>query len=92
LSTFLVTMGTVVAGAAIIAAAHNHRHHHHASYLAIDPLRCQGCGSCLRGCKHGALKAGPGRTFTIDPELCEGCGHCAERCRFQAIYQQCRAA
>ncbi|MBN2388626.1 MAG: ATP-binding protein [Anaerolineales bacterium] len=53
---------------------------------AIDPERCQGCGTCERVCRFEAvLVAGDGFLRQIDPIACEGCAACVYQCPEEAI-------
>jgi NAD-dependent dihydropyrimidine dehydrogenase PreA subunit len=52
--------------------------------LAIDPARCNRCGSCLSiGCV--ALADLGGDVIEIDGASCTGCGQCAPLCRAGAL-------
>jgi NAD-dependent dihydropyrimidine dehydrogenase PreA subunit len=52
--------------------------------LAVDPARCNRCGSCLSlGCV--AISDLGGDAVQIDPALCNGCGLCAPMCRAGAV-------
>jgi TPP-dependent indolepyruvate ferredoxin oxidoreductase alpha subunit len=52
--------------------------------LAIDPARCNRCGSCLSiGCV--ALADPGGDAIEIDVASCTGCGLCAPLCRAGAL-------
>lgn len=47
--------------------------------LGYDPLRCQGCFSCLEACPHGAISRDGGKVKT-DPAKCRLCFECVKAC------------
>jgi NADH:ubiquinone oxidoreductase subunit F (NADH-binding)/(2Fe-2S) ferredoxin len=51
----------------------------------IDPDRCNGCGTCLQGCVHGAITGSKKEAHVIDVQLCQKCGICRSECKFDAI-------
>jgi ferredoxin len=52
--------------------------------LAIEVHRCQGCGTCVRVCSHGALSL-VGQVAQIDFSLCHECLDCVDVCPSGAI-------
>ena len=40
---------------------------------------CEGCGKCVRHCRHNALHINNCRSV-VDPDLCILCGYCAGYC------------
>jgi NAD-dependent dihydropyrimidine dehydrogenase PreA subunit len=54
--------------------------------VAIDAMRCTGCGACLAICPAGALRL-DGEVAQVDPRACLGCGVCVPECPAQAIAQ-----
>lgn len=52
----------------------------------VDPMLCQGCGSCVVACPEGdILGLISGRAHLVEPTRCIGHGACAEACPFDAI-------
>ncbi len=51
----------------------------------IDAAKCNGCGSCLRGCPHDAVAGEKKKAHVIDPSACRRCGICVGECKFEAI-------
>jgi len=51
----------------------------------INAAKCNGCGSCLRGCPHDAVVGEKKKAHAIDPSLCQRCGICVGECKFEAI-------
>ena len=45
----------------------------------IDPIKCNGCGTCLKPCPTTAIKV-ENKKATIDYTRCIGCGVCVTRC------------
>jgi NAD-dependent dihydropyrimidine dehydrogenase PreA subunit len=73
---------------ALVALAECARREAASQPFAIDPARCNRCGSCLGlGCV--ALSDPGGETIAIDPARCVGCGRCAPLCRGGAIRRAC---
>lgn len=59
----------------------------------IDPLRCTGCGECMRQCRFDAIYEvvkSEKKVYAIDDVSCEGCGVCCLVCPDEAI--QCKPA
>ncbi|MDD4859470.1 MAG: NADH-ubiquinone oxidoreductase-F iron-sulfur binding region domain-containing protein [Dehalococcoidales bacterium] len=52
---------------------------------SIDPKKCTGCGTCLRGCVHKAITGIKKQAHVIDTKLCQKCGICRSECKFEAI-------
>lgn len=52
--------------------------------VAIDELRCRGCGRCMDVCPYQAVSfranAVGGRHAAVDAALCKGCGNCISVC------------
>ena len=56
--------------------------------FVIDSDVCISCGSCMGGCKHGAIKMtqkGGKDVYSIDHTKCKKCGHCIKNCPVDAI-------
>jgi ferredoxin len=51
----------------------------------IDPVKCRGCGVCIRKCPSGAISGVRKEAHHINPELCIKCGACAAACKLNAI-------
>ena len=51
----------------------------------IDPLKCCGCGACVRKCPVNAITGERKSPHVIDNEKCIKCGVCINVCRFEAI-------
>ncbi len=52
--------------------------------LAVEPARCNRCGSCIAlGCP--AISDEGGEAMVIDPAVCTGCAVCAGLCRSRGI-------
>ncbi len=51
----------------------------------IDPERCAGCGVCLLGCAHKAIRGRQKEVHVIDTRLCQKCGICRSECKFDAV-------
>jgi TPP-dependent indolepyruvate ferredoxin oxidoreductase alpha subunit len=55
-----------------------------AAPFAVDPARCNRCGSCLTlACP--AITDGGGESMVVDAATCTGCGICAPLCRSSAL-------
>jgi NADH:ubiquinone oxidoreductase subunit F (NADH-binding)/(2Fe-2S) ferredoxin/NAD-dependent dihydropyrimidine dehydrogenase PreA subunit len=52
---------------------------------SIQSDKCNGCGSCLRACPHGAIYGRKKKVHTIDEKKCLKCGICVGECKFEAI-------
>ena len=60
--------------------------------IFIDPVKCKGCGKCVKGCGFGALsmvdKPGAnkvGKLAIVDASACKACSACVKACPFNAI-------
>lgn len=59
------------------------------SLAFIDPLLCQGCGTCEQVCRFNAVViADDGFIRRIDPVACEGCAACIYQCPERAIHMK----
>jgi MinD superfamily P-loop ATPase len=56
------------------------------SLAIIDPLLCQGCGTCEQVCRYEAVL--PGLVYRVDPIACEGCAACVYQCLEQAVHME----
>ena len=55
----------------------------HAPPLAVDPVKCVGCRSCMKiGCPAISIRAGKAQ---VDSTQCVGCGVCAQLCGVKAF-------
>ena len=52
--------------------------------LIIEVHRCNGCGSCVQACSHGAISLVEGIAW-IDSSLCVECQTCVDACPTGAI-------
>ncbi len=52
---------------------------------SISPVKCKGCGICLKKCPVGAISGERKSAHRIDPSLCVKCGACIGACKFNAI-------
>jgi uncharacterized protein len=59
------------------------RQHSNVAPEVADDL-CNGCGSCLGACVHGAISVLEGKAG-INPGLCVGCGRCISACPQKAV-------
>jgi len=57
------------------------------SLAEINPLQCNGCGSCSSVCRYDAVLPDPihSPAFRIDPIACDGCAACVYACPQDAI-------
>lgn len=53
--------------------------------LANRQAKCVRCGSCIKACQNGAIKAEKG-CVSIDRKLCSGCGSCVKACPAGAMF------
>jgi Pyruvate/2-oxoacid:ferredoxin oxidoreductase delta subunit len=53
--------------------------------IAIDKLKCIGCGSCVVACPNGGFKVVNGKSSLIKDNFCDGLGYCIENCPVKAI-------
>lgn len=51
--------------------------------LAVNPLKCTGCGTCAELCRHGVNSMTPRETITVDFSRCTLCGTCIPLCPAQ---------
>ena len=51
----------------------------------IDPMKCKGCGVCVKKCPTGAIKGEKKKPHVIDEKLCIQCGACYESCKLDAV-------
>jgi len=51
----------------------------------IDPLKCKGCGLCIKSCPVEAITGGKKGAHTIDTDVCIKCGNCLDTCKFKAV-------
>lgn len=52
----------------------------------IDPVKCKGCGACLRSCAYNAIEGTKKSAHKINLALCQKCGICKSECKYDAIY------
>ncbi len=48
--------------------------------LAVNPVRCTGCGTCAEVCAHGVDTVTPGEKVKVDFSKCKLCGACIPLC------------
>ena len=53
--------------------------------LSFTPMRCIGCGACLKACKHNAHKLNEKGEHVIDRSACVLCGECVKTCYAEAL-------
>jgi ferredoxin hydrogenase large subunit len=51
----------------------------------IAILNCQGCGTCDRVCKTGAIIRNGSKVVKIDSEKCKECYDCVSACPYSAL-------
>ncbi len=51
----------------------------------IDPVKCKGCGVCLKKCPVDAISGNRKEPHYINEQLCIKCGACIEACRLNAV-------
>jgi len=60
--------------------------------IKIDRERCNGCGSCVKGCHGGALQLVDGKATIVNEQYCDGLGLCIGECPVGAITLEEREA
>ncbi len=53
--------------------------------LALDPDRCNGCGSCTKVCPHAVFELSGGRASIARRDACMECGACTRNCEPGAL-------
>ena len=53
--------------------------------LSFTPMRCIGCGACLKACKHNAHQLNEKGEHIIDRSACVLCGECVKTCYAEAL-------
>lgn len=54
--------------------------------IAIDKVKCRGCGKCTEVCPGSLIKKdADGKTYIRYPRDCWGCCSCIKECHFDAI-------
>jgi 2-oxoglutarate ferredoxin oxidoreductase subunit delta len=56
-----------------------------AKKVAINTLRCKGCGICIEFCPTGVLELSDGKARVVDLDKCIACNMCDLRCPDFAI-------
>ena len=51
-----------------------------APQLAVNPVKCTGCGKCVPVCPQGRNTLVPGEKIQVDSSACQGCGACVPVC------------
>lgn len=51
--------------------------------LAVNPVKCTGCGKCAELCPQGVNQVTPGEKVTVDFSRCTRCGTCIPLCPAQ---------
>ena len=51
-----------------------------APQLAVNPVKCTGCGKCVPVCPQGSNTLVPGEKIQVDFSACQGCGACVPVC------------
>ena len=51
-----------------------------APQLAVNPVKCTGCGKCVPACPQGRNTLAPGEKIQVDFSACQGCGACVPVC------------
>ncbi|MCL2815484.1 MAG: glycyl-radical enzyme activating protein [Oscillospiraceae bacterium] len=58
--------------------------------LQFFPVKCIGCGACVKACARGVHSAAADGSRLIKRELCTGCGDCARECCAEALAMSSR--
>ncbi len=54
--------------------------------IAVDKLKCKGCGQCMEVCPGNLIKKDDsGKAYIKYPKDCWGCCSCIKECSFDAI-------
>ncbi|MBO8182263.1 MAG: 4Fe-4S binding protein [Archaeoglobus sp.] len=53
--------------------------------MTIAVLNCQGCGTCDKVCKFGAIIRNGSKVAKIDAEKCQECYDCVKACPYGAL-------
>ena len=61
------------------------RHLSGVSTMRLDPMLCNGCGTCELVCPHGVFEMNEHKAKVIDADGCMECGACALNCPEEAI-------
>lgn len=62
-----------------------HRYLKGVTTLALDSVKCVGCGMCMEVCPHGVLEMSERKARITDKDRCMECGACALNCPADAI-------
>jgi pyruvate formate lyase activating enzyme len=60
--------------------------------LQFFPVKCIGCGACVKVCRRGVHAANEDGSRSMFRELCRGCGECARECCAEALAMSSREA
>jgi NAD-dependent dihydropyrimidine dehydrogenase PreA subunit len=53
--------------------------------LQLDPLKCNGCGMCLKVCPRAVFALSGGKAVLANRDYCMECGACTLNCPQSAI-------